>query len=104
MEQNIYSAYIRLLECELVPAMGCTGPIAIALTASHAAAALGTSPTAVSVLVSGNIIKNVKSVIVPNTNGQRGIRAAVAAGIIACAPKRELEVLSALDEKKPRKA
>ena len=103
MDITTYNAYLSILHSELVPAMGCTEPIAIALTASHAAAALGEMPTSVSVLVSGNIIKNVKSVIVPNTNGQRGIRAAVAAGIIASAPERELEVLSALDEESHEK-
>ncbi len=103
MDITTYNAYLSILHSELVPAMGCTEPIAIALTASHAAAALGEMPTSVSVLVSGNIIKNVKSVIVPNTNGQRGIRAAVAAGIVASAPERELEVLSALDEESHEK-
>ncbi len=98
MERQIYEAYLAILHSELVPAMGCTEPIAIALTAAHAAKRLGTVPTSAAVSVSGNIIKNVKSVIVPNTGGQRGIRAAVAAGILAAAPERELEVLSALHE------
>lgn len=98
MDRQIYDAYLAILHSELVPAMGCTEPIAIALTAAHAAKRLGKRPETVSVSVSGNIIKNVKSVIVPSTGGQRGIKAAVAAGILAAAPERELEVLSALTE------
>ena len=98
MDSQTYKAYLSILHSELVPAMGCTEPIAIALTAAHARAHLGSMPTTVSVAVSGNIIKNVKSVIVPNTGGQRGIKAAVAAGILAGAPERELEVLSVLTE------
>jgi len=96
MDPKIYQSYLAILHAELVPAMGCTEPIAIALTAAHARKYLGCMPTAVSIAVSGNIIKNVKSVIVPNTGGQRGIAAAAAAGIIAGDPERELEVLSAL--------
>ena len=98
MDRQIYDAYLAILHSELVPAMGCTEPIAIALTAAHAAKRLGKRPETVSVSVSGNIIKNVKSVIVPSTGGQRGIKAAVAAGILAAAPERELEVLSALNK------
>ncbi len=98
MDTKTYKAYLSILEKELVPAMGCTEPIAIALTAAYARKHLGALPTKTEVLVSGNIIKNVKSVIVPNTGGLRGIKAAVAAGIIAGAPERELEVLSALSE------
>lgn len=97
MDRQIYDAYLAILHSELVPAMGCTEPIAIALTAAHARKLLGVMPASAAVSVSGNIIKNVKSVIVPNTGGQRGIKAAVGAGILAAAPERELEVLSALD-------
>ena len=98
MEKSTYKAYLDILKAELVPAMGCTEPIAIALTAAYARKYLGEMPKVTEVLVSGNIIKNVKSVIVPNTGGLRGIKAAVAAGIIAGAPERELEVLSAITE------
>ena len=64
MNEQTYHAYLQILREELVPAMGCTEPIAIALTAAHAQKHLGKTPTRVSICVSGNIIKNVKSVIV----------------------------------------
>ena len=78
--------------------MGCTEPIAIAYAASVARQALGRCPDAIKASFSGNIIKNVKSVIVPMTDGQRGIDVALATGIIANAPERHLEVLCALSE------
>ena len=81
MEQAIYDEYVRILKEELVPAMGCTEPIAVAYAAALARAALGCTPERVQVLASANIIKNVKSVVVPNTGGLRGIAAAAAAGI-----------------------
>ena len=97
MTKDIYEVYLRILHEELVPAMGCTEPIAIALTAAKAAAHMDGAVTAVDICVSGNIIKNVKSVMVPSTGGLRGIEAATAAGIVAGDPSRELEVLSAID-------
>ena len=99
MEQSIYSAYVRLLERELVPAMGCTEPIAVAYAAATAARELGTLPDKVDICVSANIIKNVKSVIVPNTGGLNGLSAAAAAGIIAGDPERELLVISRVTDK-----
>jgi len=75
-----YNAYLQILEEELVPAMGCTEPIAIAYGAAKARKLLGELPDQVVVEASGNIIKNVKSVIVPNTGGLKGIEAAAAAG------------------------
>ena len=89
-----YESYVKILEEELIPAMGCTEPIAIALAAAKAGQALGTLPQACRVEVSGNIIKNVKAVTVPNTGGLKGIEAAAAAGIVAGRPELELEVLS----------
>ncbi len=89
-----YSTYLQILREELIPAMGCTEPIAIAYAAALARKTLQNPPTRVSVSVSGNIIKNVKSVVVPHTGGLRGISAAVAAGIVAGDAERELEVLS----------
>ena len=103
MNRETYEAYLNILRDELVPAMGCTEPIAIALTAATAQAHLGTLPTSVSVCVSGNIIKNVKSVMVPGTGGLRGIGGAVAAGIIAGDHTRELEVLSGITDEKRAK-
>ena len=81
MDKRIYREYVAILKEELQPAMGCTEPIAVAYCAALARQTLGALPETVEVLASANIIKNVKSVIVPNTNGQRGIAAAAAAGI-----------------------
>ena len=89
-----YSQYIDILNEELRPAMGCTEPIAIAYAAAKARAVLGRTPKQLLVEVSGNIIKNVKSVVVPHTGGLRGIPAAVAAGVVAGDADAELEVLS----------
>jgi len=89
-----YNDYVQILREELITAMGCTEPIAIAYAGAVARETLGEMPTSVKVSVSGNIIKNVKSVIVPNTGGQKGIAAAAAAGIVAGDGNRKLEVLS----------
>ena len=89
-----YEDYLKILEEELIPAMGCTEPIAIALAAAKAREALGAEPEQCRVEVSGNIIKNVKAVTVPNTGGLKGIEAAAAAGMAAGRPELELEVLS----------
>ena len=94
MEQELYRAYIRILEQELVPAMGCTEPIAVAYAAAVAAKELPVRPEKVQIVVSANIIKNVKSVIVPNTGGLHGLEAAAAAGIIAGDPDKKLLVIS----------
>lgn len=93
-EDKRYKAYVSILKEELIPAMGCTEPIAIAYAAAVARDTLGDLPDQVSIEVSGNIIKNVKSVIVPNTAGQKGIESAAAAGIVAGDCKKELEVIS----------
>lgn len=89
-----YEAYIQILKEELRPAMGCTEPIALAYAAAVARRTLGELPDRVVIGASGSIIKNVKSVIVPNTNHLKGIPAAAAAGIVAGNPDRELEVIS----------
>lgn len=89
-----YNAYIQILKEELVPAMGCTEPIALAYAAAKAREVLGEMPDRVLVEASGSIIKNVKSVIVPNTNHLKGIPAAATAGIIAGKAERELEVIA----------
>ena len=93
-----YSSYLRILQEELIPAMGCTEPIAIAYGAAKAREVLGQRPDRVLVEASGNIIKNVKSVVVPNTGGLRGIEAAAAAGIVAGHPELVLEVISQVTE------
>lgn len=89
-----YQSYIQILREELIPAMGCTEPIALAYAAAKAREVLGALPDRVHIGASGSIIKNVKSVIVPNTDHLRGIPAAAAAGIVAGKAEKELEVIS----------
>lgn len=98
MDQETYDAYVAILEEELVCAMGCTEPIAVALAAAKAREALGTLPERIDVAASANIIKNVKSVVVPNTGGAHGIEAAAAAGAVAGDAGAELEVLAGVRE------
>lgn len=93
-----YQSYVQILKEELVPAMGCTEPIAIAYAAAKAREVLGHLPDKVIVDASANIIKNVKSVVVPNTNSLKGIEAATAAGIIAGKSDMKLEVISKVSE------
>lgn len=95
-----YEAYVKILEEELVPAMGCTEPIALAYAAAKAREVLGCIPEKVEIGASGSIIKNVKSVIVPNTNHLKGIPAAATAGIIAGKPEKELEVIAEVEPEK----
>ena len=97
-----YQAYVQLLKEELVPAMGCTEPIALAYAAAKAREVLGCLPERVHIGASGSIIKNVKSVIVPNTDHLKGIPAAAAAGIIAGRPEKELEVISEVSKEEIR--
>ncbi len=94
MEKRVYDQYLQILHEELVPAMGCTEPIAIAYAAALARQALGCMPERVEVKASANIIKNVKSVVVPHTGELRGIAAAAAAGIVAGRADDQLQVLS----------
>ena len=103
MKPEIYNAYVKILHEELVPAMGCTEPIAIAYASALARDTLGTMPERMEVQASGNLIKNVKSVVVPNTNGLKGIEAAVAAGVVAGDAGKALEVISVVSgEQKAR--
>lgn len=95
-----YTTFIQILEQELVAAMGCTEPIAIAYAAAKAREILEDEPERVTILVSNNLIKNAKSVVVPNTNGLKGIEVAVAAGIIAGDSAKELEVISKVSVEK----
>ena len=94
MDQKIYRAYVDILKEELVPAMGCTEPISVAYAAAKARQVLGTMPEHIAVWASPNIIKNVKSVIVPNTGSLRGIEAAAMAGVVAGRADAQLQVLS----------
>ena len=97
-----FDVYNAALADELLPAMGCTEPIAPAYASAICAKRLGGFPETIRVEVSRNIIKNVKSVVVPNTEGLRGIEAAVVAGLVSARPEAALEVLSGVtpDEKK----
>ena len=97
-----FDVYNAALADELLPAMGCTEPIALAYAGAICAKRLGGFPETIQVEVSRNIIKNVKSVVVPNTEGLRGIEAAVVAGLVSARPEAALEVLSGVtpDEKK----
>ena len=97
-----YGAYVKILEEELKPAMGCTEPIALAYAAAVARKVLGEMPEKVVIGASGSIIKNVKSVIVPNTNRLKGIPAAAAAGIVGGDPDKELEVIAHVTEEQIR--
>ena len=90
-KENVkYGAYVQILKEELITAMGCTEPIALAYAAARCRELLGKLPEKVIVKVSGSIIKNVKSVVVPNTGGMKGIKTAVAAGLVAGRPERKL--------------
>lgn len=91
-----YQAYVNILEEELLPAMGCTEPIAVAYAAALSRDILGQRPDRLDVNVSGNILKNVKSVVVPNTGHLRGIAAATAAGVVAGRADQELEVIASV--------
>ena len=93
-----YQAYVQILKEELVPAMGCTEPIALAYAAAKAREVLGCIPDKVSIGASGSIIKNVKSVVVPNTGGLKGIEASAAAGAVAGDAGKILEVISQVTE------
>lgn len=98
MDRVIYDAYVDILKEELVPAMGCTEPIAVAYAGALARKALGAIPERVELCVSGNIIKNVKSVIVPHTGGRKGLKVAVAVGLCCGNADKELEVISEVTE------
>ena len=98
-----YNQYIQILKEELLPAMGCTEPIAIAYLASYVRDLLKGQPDSVEVDVSGNLLKNVKSVVVPNTGRLKGIEAATAAGIVVGKTEKQLEVISMVaEEDKPK--
>lgn len=98
LTKEVYQAYCDILKEELRLAMGCTEPIAIAYSASIARSYLSSVPTEIRIGLSGNIIKNTKSVVVPATGGMHGIAAAVAAGTVANQPDLVLEVLTSLTE------
>jgi len=96
--KEVYDNYVEILNDELVPALGCTEPIAIAYAAAKAKAILGRDPKRVEVWCSGNIIKNVKGVTVPNTGNLKGINAAAIAGIVGGNPEMGLQVLEHISD------
>ncbi|MBN2268182.1 MAG: L-serine ammonia-lyase, iron-sulfur-dependent, subunit alpha [Acholeplasmataceae bacterium] len=98
MNEIKYQTYINIMKKELVPAMGCTEPVAIAFCAAKAKQVLNKMPEKVMIETSGNIIKNAKSVVVPNTQGLKGIEVAAAMGIVAGDANLGLEVISKVDE------
>ncbi len=98
MDQRIYSEYLNILREELVPALGCTEPIAIAYAAATARKTLGRMPERILVRSSGNIIKNVKAVIVPTTGDMKGIATSAILGAVGGDPDRKLEVLSGVSQ------
>ena len=98
LNEKTVAAYTAILQEELLPATGCTEPIAVAYCAAKLREALGGKPEEVLAEVSGNILKNVKSVVVPNTGGRRGIEAAIAVGIVAGSADAGLQVLANVTE------
>ncbi|MCI5649547.1 MAG: L-serine ammonia-lyase, iron-sulfur-dependent, subunit alpha [Fusicatenibacter sp.] len=98
MDKQLYDNYVKILKNELVPALGCTEPIAIAYAAAKAREVLGQMPESIELCCSGNIIKNVKGVKVPNSNGLKGIDVAATLGVVGGRADRELEVLEDVTE------
>lgn len=103
IDEKVIQDYIEILERELVPATGCTEPIALAYGAAKLRDLLGAFPQHVLAQVSGNIIKNVKSVVVPNTGGLKGIAPAIAAGIVAGKPERMMRVIEDVSPEEQQK-
>lgn len=97
MDRTTYQSYLEILHEELVPALGCTEPIAIAFAAAKSREILSEFPKHMDIYCSGNIIKNVKSVTVPNSGGMRGIEAAAVLGAVGGRAEKELEVLEAVN-------
>lgn len=98
MKTDLYNNYIEILKSELVVALGCTEPIAIAYAAAKAREVLGAMPTSISIASSGNIIKNVKGVTVPNSGGLKGVEIAAILGVVGGDAKEGLEVLQGITD------
>ena len=98
MDKKQYDNFVKILRAELIPAMGCTEPIAIAYAAAKARQVLGVMPEKMVARCSGNIIKNVKGVNVPNAGGQKGVQVAAILGALAGDPDLELQVISQVPE------
>ena len=99
MDRMIYDSYVAILKNELIPALGCTEPIALAFAAAKAREVLGEMPEKIKIYCSGNIIKNVKGVTVPNSGGLKGIDVAAVLGVVAGRAEKELEVLQFVKQK-----
>ena len=98
MDQHVYNEYLAILREEIVPALGCTEPIAIAYASAKARSVLGCLPDHIPVKCSGNIIKNVKAVIVPTTGDMKGIETSAVLGAVGGNPDKKLEVLVGVTE------
>lgn len=98
MDEKLYESYLTILRQELVPALGCTEPIALAYGAATAREIFGGLPEHMDIFCSGNIIKNVKSVTVPNSGGMRGIEAAAVLGAVGGCAEKKLEVLESVTD------
>ena len=98
MDRSLYENYLEILSSELIPALGCTEPIAIAYAAAKVRETLGCMPESMKVDCSGNIIKNVKGVTVPNSGGLKGIDVAAVLGAVGGAADKQLEVLNSVTE------
>ncbi len=104
MDQKIYDSYVRILRNELIPAFGCTEPIALAYASAKARETLGEFPELIEAHCSGNIIKNVKGVRVPNSGGLKGVETAVILGALAGDSDKKLGILESITEKDRRNA
>ncbi len=104
MDKAVHDNYLKILREELIPAMGCTEPIAIALTAAKAREVLGREAERMIIRCSGNIIKNVKGVVVPNSGGQKGVEIAAVLGMVAGRADQELQVISRVTDSDIAKA
>lgn len=103
MDQTTYESYIKILKKELIPALGCTEPIALAYAAAKAGEVLGVFPEHMTVWCSGNIIKNVKGVKVPNSDGMKGVEAAAILGLVGGDASQALEVLESVTKEEIEK-
>ena len=99
VDRSLYENYLEILSSELIPALGCTEPIAIAYAAAKVREVLGCMPESINVDCSGNIIKNVKGVTVPNSGGLKGIDVAAVLGVVGGEAGKKLEVLNSVTEK-----
>ena len=104
MDRSLYDRFTQILKDEMVPALGCTEPIAIAYASAVCSSLLNDEIVSGVVEASGNIIKNVKGVVVPSSEGMKGIEAATALGALGGNPELELEVLSTVDDEDRLKA